>query len=75
MHLIHFMHLIFFMHIICFMHLRDLVCTFPKTNFNGRVGIIAPYRNQIKALKRSMWLSGLRQDGVEISTVDGFQGR
>lgn len=55
--------------------IRDLVTSFPQTNFNGRVGVIAPYRNQIEALERGMWSTGLRQDGVEISTVDGFQGR
>lgn len=49
--------------------------SFPRTNFNGRIGVIAPYRNQIQALQRSMWRTGLREDGVEISTVDGFQGR
>lgn len=49
--------------------------SFPRTNFNGRIGVIAPYRNQIQALQRGMWSTGLRQDGVEISTVDGFQGR
>ena len=54
---------------------RDLVTSFPGTNFNGRVGVIAPYRNQIQALQRGMWSTGLRQDGVEVSTVDGFQGR
>lgn len=55
--------------------LRDLVYSFPAINFNGRVGVIAPYRNQIKVLQKGMWKTGLRQDGVEISTVDGFQGR
>lgn len=54
---------------------RDLVCSFPATNFNGRIGVITPYRNQIQALEQGMWTTGLRQDGVEISTVDGFQGR
>lgn len=37
--------------------------------------MIAAYRNQIKALQRGMRDTGLRHDGVEISTVDGFQGR
>lgn len=54
---------------------RDLVYSFPSINFNGRVGVIAPYRNQIKVLQKGMWKTGLRQDGVEVSTVDGFQGR
>lgn len=54
---------------------RDLVSTFPGTDFNGRIGVIAPYRNQIRALQRGMWSTGLRHDGVEVSTVDGFQGR
>lgn len=54
---------------------RDLVTTFPRTDFNGRIGVIAPYRNQIRALQRGMWSTGLRHDGVEVSTVDGFQGR
>ncbi|CAN0476446.1 unnamed protein product [Hapterophycus canaliculatus] len=53
----------------------DLVSSFPGTDFNGRIGVIAPYRNQIQALQRKMYHTGLRQDGVEISTVDGFQGR
>ncbi|CAM9712680.1 unnamed protein product, partial [Scytosiphon promiscuus] len=55
--------------------LHDLVITFPGTDFNGRIGVIAPYRNQIQALQRKMRFTGLRQDGVEICTVDGFQGR
>ena len=54
---------------------RDLVTTFPQIDFNGRIGVIAPYRNQIQALQWGIRSIGLRHDGVEVSTVDGFQGR
>ena len=42
----------------------------------GQVGVIAPYWAQVAAIRSLLWESqeaGLR--GVEVRTVDGFQGR
>lgn len=48
-------------------------------NFKGRVGIITPYKAQVKLLKNLIgtWLRsvGCKYSDVEINTVDAFQGR
>ncbi|CAM9688473.1 unnamed protein product, partial [Choristocarpus tenellus] len=53
--------------------IKDLMFSFSDIDFSGRVGIIAPYRNQISLLRGLIKCTGLQR--VEISTVDGFQGR
>ncbi|KAI5804900.1 SEN1 N terminal-domain-containing protein [Geopyxis carbonaria] len=50
---------------------------FHEVNFDGRVGIVTPYRQQLTLLKRqfeSRYGEGILK-GVEFNTVDAFQGR
>ncbi|CAM9617640.1 unnamed protein product [Discosporangium mesarthrocarpum] len=53
----------------------ELTCSFPGIDFRDRLGVIAPYRNQHLLLQRSIKQAGLHKIGVEVATVDGFQGR
>ncbi len=45
--------------------------------FSSHVGVITPYKHQVRALRRefSMLLGSAAGKALEISTVDGFQGR
>ena len=40
------------------------------------VGIISPYRDQVRLLSKDFFLGNLKENqGLEISTVDSYQGR
>lgn len=50
---------------------------FPEINFDGRIGIVTPYRQQLGELKRTFQQRYGEKifTGVEFNTVDAFQGR
>jgi superfamily I DNA and/or RNA helicase len=56
----------------------DIMCMSRRgatgASFNGRVGIISPYRQQVLHIQRLLHSYGRDFDGVEVDTVDGFQG-
>lgn len=50
---------------------------FPRQNFRGKVGIITPYKSQLRELKEQFGRQfgpGITED-VEFNTTDAFQGR
>jgi senataxin len=54
-----------------------LTTDFPKYNFKGKVGIITPYKSQLRELKQrftAAYGEGIVED-VEFNTTDAFQGR
>jgi superfamily I DNA and/or RNA helicase len=50
--------------------IRGLLKSFPGFNLKD-IGVISPYSRQVNLIKKK--LSGYQ--GVEVNTVDGFQGR
>lgn len=56
--------------LLCIQHLQALLHAGVKP---GDIGIISPYNAQVSLLKKTLHEKEL--NGVEISTVDGFQGR
>lgn len=56
---------------------RRLTSDFPEVDFDGKVGIITPYKQQLTELKRRF----MRQfgdriiDTIDFNTTDAFQGR
>ncbi|KAG7400708.1 hypothetical protein PHYBOEH_004755 [Phytophthora boehmeriae] len=57
---------------------RRLITTFPQTDWKKRVGVIAPYKQQIYEVRSALGKLESecdRQLGIEVNTVDGFQGR
>lgn len=44
-----------------------------KNNLHSRIGVISPYAGQVRLLRRL--INGREERGVEVCTVDGFQGR
>lgn len=56
---------------------EKLMEIFPPDNFKGRIGIISPYKEQIRALtdtfKRKFGSTILNE--IDFNTVDGFQGQ
>jgi senataxin len=56
---------------------KRLTSDFPKYNFKGKVGIITPYKSQLRELKQrftAAYGEGIVED-VEFNTTDAFQGR
>lgn len=56
---------------------QRLTSDFPEVKFQGRIGIVTPYRQQLFELKRqfeSRFGKSILTD-VEFNTVDAFQGR
>ncbi|KAG1657489.1 hypothetical protein FOA52_001404 [Chlamydomonas sp. UWO 241] len=56
---------------------RELVHRYPALRRTPSVGIISPYKSQVKLLRDS-FSQALGEEGarmVDINTVDGFQGR
>uniref|UniRef100_A0A7S2K300 DNA replication ATP-dependent helicase/nuclease n=1 Tax=Leptocylindrus danicus TaxID=163516 RepID=A0A7S2K300_9STRA len=41
----------------------------------NEVGVICPLRSQIRLLDEDMYLSGMKNNGLEVSTIDRYQGR
>jgi hypothetical protein len=62
---------------ICTKLIKFLVQENPTVNFYGRIGVITPYKQQTKEIKRELVRSfgGGVLKSVEVSTVDGFQGQ
>ncbi|CAI5744369.1 unnamed protein product [Peronospora destructor] len=57
---------------------RRLVQKFPQLEWKKRIGIIAPYKQQICEVRHAMGKLEKEltcQFGIEVNTVDGFQGR
>jgi senataxin len=54
-----------------------ITADFPEINFDGRIGIVTPYRQQLGELKRifQQRYGPAILTGVEFNTVDAFQGR
>ncbi|KAK9455857.1 SEN1 N terminal-domain-containing protein [Dipodascopsis uninucleata] len=54
-----------------------LVRRFPNVDFDGRIGVVTPYRQQMLELRntfqRALGISGAH--GIDFNTVDGFQGQ
>ncbi|KAK7208424.1 SEN1 N terminal-domain-containing protein [Myxozyma melibiosi] len=62
----------------CAITLYKQVCdTFPDVNFEGRVGIVTPYKEQLRTLRetfmRALGQTGIQ--GIDFNTIDGFQGQ
>ncbi|KAF3910108.1 hypothetical protein AA313_de0204025 [Arthrobotrys entomopaga] len=56
---------------------KRLVADFPEVDFNGKIGIITPYKTQLQALRQKFVdnFSGSILKAVEFNTTDAFQGR
>ncbi len=61
-------------------HFYDSLCSGSVGNFKGKIGIISPYKAQVRILKDTIY-PWLRKIGcspsadLEINTVDAYQGR
>jgi senataxin len=56
---------------------KRLTSDFPDYNFQGKVGIITPYKSQLRELKSrftTAYGANIVED-VEFNTTDAFQGR
>ncbi|KAF2027506.1 hypothetical protein EK21DRAFT_71756 [Setomelanomma holmii] len=56
---------------------KRLTADFPEYNFRGKVGIITPYKSQLRELKSRFtteYGAGIIED-IEFNTTDAFQGR
>ncbi|CAZ80539.1 unnamed protein product [Tuber melanosporum] len=56
---------------------QRLTADFPQTNFDGKIGIITPYKQQINLLKttfRDVYGENIC-DTIDFNTTDAFQGR
>jgi senataxin len=56
---------------------RRLLNDFHEINFKGKIGIITPYKSQLRELKRSFIdkYGNSITDFIEFNTTDAFQGR
>ncbi|CAH0473729.1 unnamed protein product [Peronospora belbahrii] len=57
---------------------RRLLTTYPQMEWKKRIGVIAPYKQQICELRGAIGkleTAFNRHLGIEVNTVDGFQGR
>ncbi|PVZ96920.1 hypothetical protein BB558_007155 [Smittium angustum] len=54
-----------------------LIKEFPKEPFYHRIGVITPYKQQLRELKRVFIMKFGRQilNAIDFNTVDGFQGQ
>ncbi|KAL3669629.1 hypothetical protein V7S43_005014 [Phytophthora oleae] len=58
--------------------IRRLLTQFPRIEWKKRIGVIAPYKQQIYEVRgaiRKLEEEFDRHLGIEVNTVDGFQGR
>lgn len=56
---------------------RQLCDSFTDVDFEGRVGIVTPYKEQLRTL-RTTFLNAFGQtgiQGIDFNTIDGFQGQ
>lgn len=56
---------------------KDLFRRFPKVNWKGKIGIISPYKEQIRVLQNVFFKEFGQSINLEVdfNTVDGFQGQ
>lgn len=56
---------------------KDLFKKFPNVNWKGKIGIISPYKEQIRILKNLFFREFGQSINMEVdfNTVDGFQGQ
>ncbi|EEY58417.1 uncharacterized protein PITG_01083 [Phytophthora infestans T30-4] len=57
---------------------RRLLTKFPRIEWKKRIGVIAPYKQQIYEVRGAVGKLEAEFDrhlGIEVNTVDGFQGR
>ncbi|KAG7380514.1 hypothetical protein PHYPSEUDO_007072 [Phytophthora pseudosyringae] len=57
---------------------RRLLTKFPRIEWKKRIGVIAPYKQQIYEVRGAIGKLEAEFDrhlGIEVNTVDGFQGR
>ncbi|KAJ6260855.1 hypothetical protein Dda_3516 [Drechslerella dactyloides] len=56
---------------------KRLVADFPETDFDGKIGIITPYKTQLQALRQKFMENYGDQilKTVDFNTTDAFQGR
>ncbi|WEJ94805.1 DEAD-box type RNA helicase [Yamadazyma tenuis] len=56
---------------------EELMHILPDKQFSGSIGIISPYKEQIKVLKRTFTrkFGDLILNEIDFNTVDGFQGQ
>ncbi|EGW31591.1 uncharacterized protein SPAPADRAFT_51586 [Spathaspora passalidarum NRRL Y-27907] len=56
---------------------QKLMTILPQDKFRGRIGIISPYKEQIRSIKNEFIRRYGRaiQDDIDFNTVDGFQGQ
>ncbi|KAF3941675.1 hypothetical protein ABW19_dt0208095 [Dactylella cylindrospora] len=56
---------------------KRLVADFPETNFDGKIGIITPYKTQLQALRQKFVNNFDDQilKTIDFNTTDAFQGR
>uniref|UniRef100_A0AAV1U4J5 Uncharacterized protein n=1 Tax=Peronospora matthiolae TaxID=2874970 RepID=A0AAV1U4J5_9STRA len=55
-----------------------LLVTFPQEEWKNRIGVIAPYKQQIYEVRsaiRKLEVAFNRRLDIDVNTVDGFQGR
>uniref|UniRef100_M4BPQ5 DNA2/NAM7 helicase-like C-terminal domain-containing protein n=1 Tax=Hyaloperonospora arabidopsidis (strain Emoy2) TaxID=559515 RepID=M4BPQ5_HYAAE len=55
-----------------------LLVTFPREEWKNRIGVIAPYKQQIYEVRgaiRKLEAAFNRRLDIDVNTVDGFQGR
>lgn len=57
----------------CYLEMKQ-VSSMSSKPLPGRVGVLTPYREQLKVLERVFDRAGVLQE-VELHTVDGYQGR
>eukprot|EP00644_Phytophthora_capsici_P015926 jgi/Phyca11/552774/estExt2_Genewise1Plus.C_PHYCAscaffold_490188 len=58
--------------------IRRLLTEFPRIEWKKRIGVIAPYKQQIYEVRGAIGKLETEFDrrlGIEVNTVDGFQGR
>ncbi|KAK9478537.1 SEN1 N terminal-domain-containing protein, partial [Lipomyces japonicus] len=56
---------------------QELCARFPEIDFDGRVGIVTPYKQQLFELKNTFRtkLGQTGMAGIDFNTIDGFQGQ
>ncbi|KAK9449021.1 SEN1 N terminal-domain-containing protein [Limtongia smithiae] len=56
---------------------QSLLAKYPDINFEGRIGIVTPYKQQLHELKTTFrtTLGQVGMHGLDFNTIDGFQGQ
>lgn len=63
--------------LLCLEIIKDLFSKFPDVNWQGKIGIISPYKEQVRVLKNTFFREFGQSINTEVdfNTVDGFQGQ